>query len=281
MNTNRLKGLPSIVWLYVATLIGMVALALFANVVGPHDPEAIHLDRRLQPPFWSPGGSAEFPLGTDSLGRDVLSRIAHGGRVSFVVGTGTVVLAGVVGALLGLASGYLGDPIDGIVMGVADAQLSFPFLLLGVLAMALLGPGLLNVIIVLALSSWVPFARVMRAQTLSLKEKEFVLAGRAIGCSNGRLVFRHILPNTVSPMLVIATLELANAIVVESTLSFLGLGVKPPSPSWGVMLADGREYIENAWWIAAMPGFALLLTCISVNGLGDWLRDALDPTLRD
>lgn len=280
MIRKRLIRVPWIVWLFGSTLLMMLVFAVFANLIAPHDPLEIHLGSRLQPPFWTAEGSTEYPLGTDSLGRDVLSRMAFGARISFVVGIGTVLLAGAVGVILGLLSGYQGGFVDNIVMGAADTQLSFPFLLIGVLVMAFLGPGTINVILVLALSCWVSFARVVRAQTLSLKETEFVTAARAVGVNTGRIIFKHILPNTISPVIVIATLELANAIVVESTLSFLGLGVKPPNPSWGAMLADGREYVEISWWIAAMPGLVLLITCLSVNGLGDWVRDVLDPTLR-
>jgi peptide/nickel transport system permease protein len=277
---KRLDRVPWMVWLYSGTILAMMMLGVFAPQVTSHDPLEIHLQARLQPPFWSSGGSINYPLGTDHLGRDILSRIVHGSRISFVVGLGTVLLSGLMGSILGLLSGYLGYYVDEIIMGAADIQLSFPFLLLGILIMALLGPGTRNVILVLALTSWVPFARVVRSQVLSLKEKEFVLAARAIGANIGRIVFRHILPNTVSPITVIATLQLARAIVVESTLSFLGLGVKLPNPSWGVMLADGRQYIGTAWWVAALPGMALLLTCLSANALGDWARDVLDPTLR-
>jgi peptide/nickel transport system permease protein len=268
------------VWLYGGTILAMVLLGVFASQVAPHDPLEVHLKVRLQPPLWSSEGGINYPLGTDHLGRDMLSRIVYGSRISFVVGLGTVLLSGLIGTILGLLSGYFGEHVDEIIMGAADIQLSFPFLLLGVLIMALLGPGTRNVILVLALTSWVPFARVVRSQVLSLKEKEFVLAASAIGANTGRIIFRHILPNTVSPITVIATLQLARAIVVESTLSFLGLGVKPPNPSWGVMLADGRQYIGTAWWVATLPGMALLLTCLSANALGDWARDVLDPTLR-
>jgi peptide/nickel transport system permease protein len=277
---QRLDRVPWMVWLYSGTILAMVLLGVLASQVAPHDPLEVHLKVRLQPPFWSSEGSINYPLGTDHLGRDMLSRIVYGSRISFVVGLGTVLLSGLMGSILGLLSGYLGEHVDEIIMGAADIQLSFPFLLLGILIMALLGPGTRNVILVLALTSWVPFARVVRSQVLSLKEKEFVLAASAIGANTGRIIFRHILPNTVSPITVIATLQLARAIVVEATLSFLGLGVKPPNPSWGVMLADGRQYIGTAWWVAALPGIALLLICLSANALGDWARDVLDPTLR-
>jgi peptide/nickel transport system permease protein len=258
-----------------------VVLAILAPQVAPYDPLEVDLKARLQPPnLLSGGGSISHPLGTDGIGRDMLSRLLYGARVSLLVGLGTVLIGGTLGSILGLLSGYRGGIVNNTIMGMADLQLSFPFLLLGILMMAIVGPGTGNVILVLALIVWVPFARIVCGQVLSLREKEFVLAAKAIGAGTARLLFRHLLPNTVSAITVIATLQLARAIVVESALSFLGLGVKPPEPSWGVMLADGRQYIGTAWWVAALPGMAILLTCLSANILGDWARDVLDPTLR-
>lgn len=277
---KRLRRIPGIVLASIAILFTMVILAVLAPQVAPYDPLKTNLAARLVGPALLTGDGSGYVFGTDGVGRDVLSRIIFGARISLVVGLGTVLVGGFLGSLLGLLSGYFARSVDSAIMMAADIQLSFPFLLLGILIMAILGPGTLNVILVLALIIWVPFARVMRSQVLSIKEKEFIAAARAIGAGAWRLLIRHLLPNTVSSIIVIGTLELARAVVVESTLSFLGLGVKPPEPSWGVMLADGRQYIGTAWWVAALPGLAILLTCLSANILGDWARDVLDPTLR-
>jgi peptide/nickel transport system permease protein len=276
---GRLSNTP-IIAVAMLLLLAVVVTAIGAPWLAPHDPTLIDVVQRLEPPAWVAGGSPEHLLGTDSLGRDVLSRIIYGSRVSAIVGVTVVVISGTLGVALGLLSGYAGGLVDDLIMRVADMQLAFPFLLAAIAFLAVLGPGLINVIVVLALWNWVPYARVVRAQTLSLREKEFVEAARAIGVRRARIIFRHILPNTMAATIVIATLAVAQTILAEAFLSFLGLGVKPSVPTWGGMLAEGREHITTAWWIVTLPGLAIMLTVLCINLVGDWLRDYLDPRLR-
>lgn len=261
-------------------LMAVLIAALIAPWIAPHDPTLIDVVTRLKPPVWAKGGSAEHILGTDSLGRDILSRVIYGARVSMIVGFTVVVISGTLGTILGLMAGYIGGWVDAVIMRLADITLAFPFLLLAIAFLAVLGPGLFNVIIVLAVWGWVPYARVVRGQTLSLREREFIDAVRAVGVQHPRIIFRHILPNTWAATIVIATLAVANTILAEAALSFLGLGVKPSIPTWGGMLAEGREHITVAWWIVTFPGLAIMLTILCINLFGDWLRDYLDPRLR-
>jgi peptide/nickel transport system permease protein len=260
----------------VLTLV--ISAALLAPVVAPVDPTLQNLDYRLVPPQWVTGRA--HLLGTDHLGRDIFSRIIWGARPSLTVGFLATLAAGTFGTGLGLLAGYLGSWLDDIVMGLADVQLAFPFILLAIALIAVLGPSFLTLVAVLGLSGWVTFARVVRGQVLSLRELEFITGARAGGAGSARILACHLLPNTVSLVTVIATLELARVIVLESSLSFLGLGIQPPTPSWGGMLRDGREHLASAWWVATFPGVALLLTCLAVNRIGDGLRDYLDPRLR-
>ncbi len=254
---------------------------MLAPLISPYDPVRQSLRSRLSGPSWSSeDGTPPHLLGTDQVGRDVLSRIIYGSRVSLTVGFAAVLIGAVTGGGLGLISGYAGGIVDEIIMLAADAQLAFPFILLAIGIIAVLGPSFTNLIIVVGLSGWVTYARIVRAQVLSLKEREFVIAIRGLGGSTARVVLTHILPNTLSPFLVVATLELARTIILESTLSFLGLGIQPPTPSWGGMLSEGREYLDSAWWISAFPGLVLMLTALVVSRVGDWLRDVLDPTMR-
>lgn len=258
-------------------LLLLVLLAILGPAIGLPNPVKSDLGARLIPPTWAFADPAGHPLGTDQLGRDILSRIIHGSRVTLSVGLAAVVLGGFVGVMLGLVAGFFGGITDRILMRLADMQLSLPLMLLALLVVAALGPSLQNLIIVLALTGWVRYARIIRGQVLSLCEREFVLSARAIGASPLRIMLHHILPNVLTPALVVATLELARVIVMEAALSFLGLGVQPPSPSWGRMLAEGRTLISSAWWITTFPGVAILLTVLSVNLVGDWLRDHFDP----
>lgn len=259
-------------------LLGVMAAA--APYLAPHDPVRQSLRTRLAAPtLEAPDGRARL-LGTDHLGRDVLSRVIYGARVSLVIGFAAVVVGGLMGAVLGLVAGFRGGWTDTVIMTVADAQLAFPFVLLAIGIIAVLGPSFPTLIVVIGLSGWVGYARVLRAQVLVLRSREFVDAILALGGSLPRIVLRHILPNVVSSLVVIATLELARAIVLEATLSFLGLGIQPPTPSWGGMIQEGREYLDSAWWISTAPGLVLMLTSLVVSRTGDWLRDLLDPTLR-
>ena len=261
-------------------LIAFLLIAVLGPWVAPYDPVKTDLAHRLAAPTLSVAAPGAHVFGTDQLGRDILSRLIAGSRVTLAVAALAVVVGGVVGVLAGLCAGYYGKWVDRILMRLADVQLSFPLMLLAVLIVAALGPSLTNLIIVLALTTWVRYARIVRGEVLSLREREFVLAARAAGASSARIVLRHILPNVMTAVLVVGTLELARVIILESALSFLGLGVQPPSPSWGRMLADGRSYLESAWWLATIPGLAILLTVLSVNLVGDWLRDHFDPRLR-
>jgi peptide/nickel transport system permease protein len=261
-------------------LLGLVSTALVSPYVAPHNPVRERLIDRLLPPAWVEEGDWRYLLGTDHLGRDLLSRMIYGSRVSLVVGFAAVAIGGILGTALGVAAGFLGGRTDEIIMAMADMQLAFPTILLAIAIIAVLGPSFINLVIVIGVSGWVTYARIARGQVLSVREKEFVEAIRAQGGSQWRIVWHHVLPNILSPLIVVATLDLARTIILESTLSFLGLGIQPPTPSWGGMLSDGREYLLSAWWIATFPGAALMLTALSFNRLGDWLRDLTDPRLR-
>ncbi len=263
----------------------MICLILLTSACFPlfysTDPLEQDLMARFTPPAWQEGGTLKYPLGTDNLGRDVLARILHGSRVSLLVGCLSVMLAEVAGIILGLISGYYGGRTDSIIMRIADIFMAYPFMLLTISIIAVLGNSIFNLILVLGLSDWVTYARTVRGSTLSLKEKEFVKAARSLGTRNITIIRRHILPNVLSPLLVLGTVRVANIIIWESGLSFLGMGVPPPRPTWGRMLAEGRVYIADSWWLVTLPGLAIMLTILSINLLGDGLRDALDPRLRN
>jgi ABC-type dipeptide/oligopeptide/nickel transport system permease subunit len=263
-----------------AVMLLIVASALFAPLVAPHDPLAVNIRHRLAPPAWMEGGAAEHLLGTDQIGRDLLSRVIYGGRVSLVVGVAAVLISASLGVLLGLGGGYFGGRVDWTIMTLVNIMLTFPFVLLALAVIAVLGPSLLNMIIVLGVADWPLYARVIRAETLSLREREFVTASRALGLGHLRIMFRQILPNLVSIIVVIATLQVARVIILESFLSFLGLGIQPPTPAWGNMLGEGRVYLLNSWWIAAFPGLAIFVTTLAINLMGNGLRDWLDPHMK-
>jgi len=258
----------------------LILAALAAPLIAPADPIRQSLRGRLSAPTLEGADGKAHLLGTDHLGRDVFSRVIYGARVSLLVGFAAVVVGGLVGATLGLLAGFRGGWIDSAIMTLADAQLAFPFILLAIGIIAVLGPSFPTLIMVIGLSGWVTYARVLRSQVLVLRSREFVDAIHALGGSVARVIVRHVLPNVLSSLVVIATLELARAIVLEATLSFLGLGVQPPTPSWGGMVHEGREYLDSAWWISTAPGIVLMLTSVVVSRTGDWLRDLLDPTLR-
>jgi peptide/nickel transport system permease protein len=264
----------------VSFVLLMAVMALAAPWLAPENPERQSLRARLAAPTWEgPDGRAHL-LGTDHLGRDVLSRVIYGARVSLLVGFAAVAVGSLMGAGLGLWAGFRGGWVDSVIMTLADAQLAFPFILLAIGIIAVLGPSFPTLVVVVGLSGWVAYARILRAQTLALRSREFVEAVHGLGGSTARIVLRHVLPNVLSSLVVIATLELARAIVLEATLSFLGLGIQPPTPSWGGMVQEGREYLDSAWWISTSPGLVLMATSIVVSRTGDWLRDLLDPTLR-
>lgn len=261
-------------WVGLVLLAAIVAVAVFAPWLAPYDPLEQNIVARLEPP------SAEYLLGTDSYGRDVLSRLIYGARISLFVGFVAILIAMIVGTAIGVISGYIGGVFDQIVMGVLDVMLSFPTLLLGLMIAAMLGASLENLIIAIAITEIAPFARVARAPTITLKQRDFVEASRAYGCGPLRIMFRHILPNMLSDVVVMSSLWMASAIRTEASLSFIGLGVPPPAATWGGMIREGFENILDAWWLAVFPSFAILLTVLALNLLGDALRDASDPKSR-
>jgi peptide/nickel transport system permease protein len=256
-----------------------VAMALLAPVLAPADPIKNSLLDRLTPPRWTSGGSPAHLLGTDALGRDVASRLLHGARVSLAVAFAAVFLSGLAGIVLGLVAGYYRGRIDDVLMRLGDIQLAFPVLVLAIAVLAVLGASLGNMILVLGLTGWVTFARIARGETLSLRQREFVDAARALGARDAAILARHIFPNVLPPLVVVATFSVARTVIAEASLSFLGLGIPPPAPSWGAMLDEGRNYITTGWWLALFPGLAILLLVLGINLVGDWLRDALDPRL--
>jgi len=274
----RLKGFPLIP---VLILLFIAFVAIFADVLAPHNPEVGSLTARFRPPFWQAGGSMDHIFGTDQLGRDVLSRLIFGARVSMVVGFTAVIFAGVVGTVLGIMAGYLGGWVDQVIMRVTDAWLALPALTFAIFLAAIVGPSMWNIVIILGLVYWTRYARVVRGEVLSLKEREFVRLAIVAGCSKWTIMRRHILPNVVNSAIVLATLMLGVVIVTEASLSFLGVGVPPPQPAWGLMLSDGKQgLMVGYWWLTVLPGCCIMLMVLSANLLGDWLRVKLDPQLR-
>lgn len=261
-------------------LIAAIACGLAAGIVAPADPTANDLRARLQPPAFSEGGSAEHLLGTDQLGRDLLSRVIYGARVSLAIGIFGMLLGALVGTLSGLVAGFARGILDEIIMLLVDAVIALPFLIIALAVIAVFGSSLTILIFVAAFSGWASYTRVARGLVLGAREQQYVLASRALGAGPGRLLFRHIMPNIVAPLIVLASFELTSIILLEASLSFLGFGVQPPTPSWGQMVSEGREYLNTAWWIGVFPGVALMLITVSVSLAGDWLRDVLDPALR-
>jgi len=276
----RRRRFPALVVAGVGFVAVLLLVAAAAPLLAPQDPIRQSLRGRLAAPTWQGSDGRAHLLGTDHLGRDVLSRVIHGSRVSLVIGFSAVLVGGLLGSAAGLAAGFSRGRLDAVIMTVADAQLAFPFILLAIGIIAVLGPSFPTLVVVIGLSGWVSYARILRSQVLVLRSREFVESIHALGGSLARVVLRHVLPNVLSSIVVIATLELARAIVLEATLSFLGLGIQPPTPSWGGMVQEGREYLDSAWWISTFPGIVLMITSIVVSRTGDWLRDVLDPTLR-
>lgn len=262
-------------------IIGVVLFtAALAPLLSPYSVTAPSLQTRLTPPVWQEGGQWSHPLGTDDLGRDIATRLMYGGRVSLLVAAFTLLIGGGVGTVIGLVSGYFGGKVDAVLMRSADSTLAFPIILFAILLVVALGPNMANVVVAIALVLWARYARVIRGETLSLKERDFIARARVAGCSHLRILLFHLFPNTVNTLLVLLTLQVGWVIIVEASLSFLGAGIPPPTPAWGSMVSDGREYVDTAWWVSAMPGVAIMLTVIAFNLFGDWLRDTLDPKLR-
>jgi peptide/nickel transport system permease protein len=264
----------------LVVVVIVVLTALAAPLISPFDPIEQDLgDLRLKAPGFRDAAGRVHLLGTDHLGRDLLARVIHGARPALLVGFAAVAISGLIGMAAGLIAGYFGGHLDDLLMRLADIQLAFPFILLAIAVIGVLGPSLATIIVVIGVSSWVVYARIVRGAVLTLREREFVQAALALGVSDARVLLRHILPNALTPWLVVATLDMARVIVIESALSFLGLGVQPPTPTWGGMLADGRVYVSTAWWLATFPGLAILITVLGINLFGDGLRDTLDPRL--
>lgn len=259
----------------------LVIPAVLAPQVAPHDPLKGSLSKRLKAPVWMQGGSIEYPLGTDKMGRDLLSRIIYGARVSLAVSAVAIFVGGLIGTALGLISGYFGGRVDGILMRLVDISLSLPTILLALVLVAAVGPSFWTVITVLVVLLWARYARLVRGETLSIKERDFIARARVAGASHTRIMTRYLFPNVVNSLIVLATLQVGYVILLESALSFLGAGLPRPTPAWGLMVADGRELIVSAWWVSMFPGLAIMLTVLALNLLGDWLRDRLDPKLRN
>ena len=265
--------------LFILTFL-LAVPAAFAPWVAPHDPLKGSLSKRLKGPVWHQNGSIEYPLGTDKLGRDILSRIIYGARVSMAVSLVAIFVGGAIGTTLGLMSGYFGGRVDGVLMRLVDISLSLPTILLALVLVAAVGPSFWTVITVLVVLLWARYARLVRGETLTIKERDFIARARVAGASHTRIMTRYLLPNVVNSLIVLATLQVGYVILLESALSFLGAGLPRPTPAWGLMVADGRELIVTAWWVSMFPGLAIMLTVLALNLLGDWLRDHFDPKLR-
>jgi len=261
-------------------VLSFILIAIFAPFIAPNDPLKASIINRLRPPFWMDGGNITFLLGADEIGRDILSRIIYGARVSILVGLVTVAISGFLGTLLGSFAGYFRGRFDAILSRFADLLLSFPYLIFAIFLMSIVGPGFFNLIVILCFKSWVNFFRLSRGEMISEKTKEYVEAAQALGESDIKIIFKEILPNIIHSLLVLATLRVGFFIILEASLSFLGLGIQPPTPAWGSMINSGRAYMLSAWWVSTIPGIALLILVLSINLLGEGLRDILDPRLK-
>lgn len=258
-----------------------VVMAVFAPLIVPHDPNETDLFRRLQPPAWQAGGEWSYLLGCDALGRDILSRIIYGSRISIFIGAAVILVATTIGIVAGLAAGYFRGWVDVLISRLVDILLGFPYLIFAIGLMAMMGPGLINIILALAYKEWVIPCRVVRGETLAVRELEYVEAARALGASPGHIMGLEILPNILSPVVVVSTIRMAHVIILEASLSFLGLGVQPPTASWGSMVSDGRAFILNAWWVSTFPGIAILVLVLAINVASQGLRDAFDPRFHE
>jgi len=271
---SALQGAPIVATVLVALFI---IAAVLAPLIAPYDPAEQNFLASLSPPAWTAEGTAANLLGGDNLGRDILSRLIYGARLSLIIAVFAIALAGSIGVMLGLIAGYIGGVIDSLIMRIVDAFLAMPFILMALGFVAALGPSVSNIIVVMGITNWARYARLVRGEVLSVKSRDYVALARIAGQPRWRIGVRHILPNVANSIIVLATLDLGRVIILESSLSFLGLGVQPPDVSWGLMLADGRAYMTVAWWLTVMPGLAILLSVLSLNIFGDWLRDRLDP----
>ena len=267
-------------WTAFVIIAVMVVVAVFAPLIAPHSPTEQSLPDKLKPPAWQEGGSAKHLLGTDLLGRDLFSRLVYGARVSLTVAAFALLSGGLIGLAVGIIAGYLGGRVDSILMRVVDATLTFPTILIALLLAVSLGAGLRTIVIAITVIIWARFARVVRGEVLGVRGRDFVSLARVHGCSSFRIMLVHIVPNVMNTFMVLLTLHIGFVIIVEASLSFLGAGIPPPTPSWGQMVADGRSHIASAWWLAVMPGAAIMLVVLAFNLFGDWLRDWLDPRLR-
>jgi peptide/nickel transport system permease protein len=267
-------------WTAFVIIAVMLVVAVFAPLIAPHSPTEQSLRDKLKPPAWQEGGSAKHLLGTDLLGRDLFSRLVYGARVSLTVAAFALLSGGLIGLAIGIIAGYLGGRIDSILMRVVDATLTFPTILIALLLAVSLGAGLRTIVIAITVIIWARFARVVRGEVLGVRARDFVSLARVHGCSSPRIMLVHIVPNVMNTFMVLLTLHIGFVIIVEASLSFLGAGIPPPTPSWGQMVADGRSHIASAWWLAVMPGAAIMLVVLAFNLFGDWLRDWLDPRLR-
>ncbi|KLU61945.1 dipeptide transport system permease protein DppC [Peptococcaceae bacterium CEB3] len=276
---TELKGNPA-AFIGLLVLLFYIGMAVFAPIISPHSPVRVHLDERLLPPFWLPGGTLSHLLGTDVLGMDLLSRIIYGARISLTVGFLSVGISVIFGGILGLLAGYFRGIFDEIICRVADLLLAFPFLIFAIGIMAFMGPGFVNLILALTFKGWVEFFRLVRGEVMAEKTKEYVEAANALGVSHLRTILGEILPNIIHSVTVLGTLRLGYMIIMEASLSFLGLGIQPPTPAWGSMINAGRDYMMNAWWIATLPGIALLILVLCINLFGEGLRDLSDPRLK-
>ena len=264
----------------ILIILVLLLTAIFADFLAPHDPHDPSLPDKLKPPFWMAGGSSGYPLGTDLIGRDVLSRLIFGARISLLVALVGALFAGSIGLVLGIVAGFYGGKIDSLIMRICDATLSLPIILIALLFVAVLGPSLANLIYIMGLLLWTRYARVVRGEVLSLKPQEFISYARVAGTSNLKIMIRHVFPNIVNTLMVLITFQTGYVIILESGLSFLGAGVPPPTPTWGSMVSEGRGHIISAWWLCVFPGAAISLVVLALNLFGDWLRDHLDPKLR-
>ena len=275
-----LKGRRWFLLIPLSVLTVIVFAAALAEFLTPYSATEISLANRLRPPFWEEGGSLSHPLGTDPMGRDLLTRMIYGARVSLVVAVLALLVGGGMGAALGLIAGYYGGRLDALVMRVADTTMAFPIILFAILFVVVLGGSMVTTVFAVALVLWARYARVIRGEVLSLRERDFVAQARVAGCSSSRIMLIHLFPNILNTLVVLLSLQVGWVIIVEASLSFLGAGIPPPTPTWGAMIAEGRDYIATAWWVSFFPGLAILATVLSFNLFGDWLRDALDPKLR-